>query len=100
LFVGGAISLAIASLMSGIPVQPKIAMTGEVSLKGKITKIGGLKAKVMAAKQAGITKLFIPEENKGDYSEIPDEIKEGIEVKFVKECREILNEVLPELKIS
>ena len=97
---GGAISLAIASLMSGIPVQPKIAMTGEVSLKGKITKIGGLKAKVMAAKQAGITKLFIPEENKGDYSEIPDEIKEGIEVKFVKECREILKEVLPELKIS
>ena len=97
---GGAISLAIASLMSGIPVQPKIAMTGEVSLKGKITKIGGLKAKVMAAKQAGITKLFIPEENRGDYSEIPDEIKEGIEVKFVKECREILQEALPELKIS
>jgi ATP-dependent protease La len=97
---GGAISLAIASLMSGIPVQPKIAMTGEVSLKGKITKIGGLKAKVMAAKQAGITKLFIPEENRGDYSEIPDEIKDGIKVKFVKECREILKEALPELKIS
>jgi len=97
---GGAISLAIASLMSGIPVQPKIAMTGEVSLKGKITKIGGLKAKVMAAKQAGITKLFIPEENRGDYSEIPDEIKDGIEVKFVKECREILKEALPGLKIS
>jgi ATP-dependent Lon protease len=97
---GGAISLAIASLMSGIPVQPKIAMTGEVSLKGKITKIGGLKAKVMAAKQAGITKLFIPEENRGDYSEIPDEIRDGIEVKFVKECVEILKEALPGLKIS
>ena len=97
---GGAISLAIASLMSGIPVEPKIAMTGEVSLKGKITKIGGLKAKVMAAKQAGITKLFIPEENRGDYSEIPEEIREGIEVRFVKECREILKEALPGLKIS
>ena len=97
---GGAISLAIASLMSGIPVEPEIAMTGEVSLKGKITKIGGLKAKVMAAKQAGITKLFIPEENRGDYSEIPDEIKEGINVRFVKECREILKEALPGLKIS
>ena len=96
---GGAISLAIASLMSGIPVEPKIAMTGEVSLKGKITKIGGLKAKVMAAKQAGITKLFIPEENRGDYSEIPEEIREGIEVRFVKECREILKEALPGLKL-
>ena len=97
---GGAISLAIASLMSGIPVQPKIAMTGEVSLKGKITKIGGLKAKVMAAKQAGITKLFIPEENRGDYSEIPEEIREGIEVRFVKECREILKEALPGLNLD
>ena len=97
---GGAISLAIASLMSGIPVEPKIAMTGEVSLKGKITKIGGLKAKVMAAKQAGITKLLIPEENRGDYSEIPEEIREGIEVRFVKECREILKEALPGLKLD
>ena len=97
---GGAISLAIASLMSGIPVQPKIAMTGEVSLKGKITKIGGLKAKVMAAKQAGITKLFIPEENKGDYSEIPDEIKAGLDVQFVTDCSEILKNCLPGIKLN
>ena len=97
---GGAISLAIASLMSGIPVQPKIAMTGEVSLKGKITKIGGLKAKVMAAKQAGITKLFIPEENKGDYSEIPDEIKEGLDVQFVTGCAEILKNCLSGIKLD
>ena len=96
---GGAISLAIASLMSGIAVSPKIAMTGEVSLKGKILKIGGLKSKVLAAKQAGITELFIPEENRGDFSEIPDEIKEGLDVRFVTECSEILKNCLEGLKI-
>ena len=96
---GGAISLAIASLMSGIAVSPKVAMTGEVSLKGKILKIGGLKAKVLAAKQAGVTKLFIPEENRGDFSEIPDEIKEGLEVQFVTDCAEILKSCLDGIKI-
>ena len=96
---GGAISLAIASLMSGIAVNPKVAMTGEVSLKGKILKIGGLKAKVLAAKQAGITRLFIPEENRGDFSEIPEEIKEGLDVRFVTECSEILKNCLEGLKI-
>lgn len=96
---GGAISLAIASLMSGIAVSPKVAMTGEVSLKGKILKIGGLKAKVLAAKQAGITKLFIPEENRGDFSEIPDEIKEGLEIQFVTDCAEILKSCLDGIKI-
>ena len=97
---GGAISLAIASLMSGIAVSPKVAMTGEVSLKGKILKIGGLKAKVLAAKQAGITKLFIPEENRGDFSEIPDEIKEGLEVQFVTDCAEILKNCLDGIKME
>lgn len=97
---GGAISLAIASLMSGITVSPKVAMTGEVSLKGKILKIGGLKAKVLAAKQAGIIKLFIPEENRGDFSEIPDEIKEGLEVQFVTDCAEILKNSLNGIKLD
>ena len=96
---GGAISLAIASLMSGIAVSPKVAMTGEVSLKGKILKIGGLKAKVLAAKQAGVTKLFIPEENRGDFSEIPEEIKEDLEVQFVTDCAEILKSCLDGIKI-
>ncbi|MBO7126889.1 endopeptidase La [bacterium] len=97
---GGAISLAIASLMSGIAVNPKVAMTGEVSLKGKILKIGGLKAKVLAAKQSGITKLFIPEENRGDFSEIPDEIKDGLDVQFVTDCAEILKNCLPGIKLD
>lgn len=97
---GGAISLAIASLMSGIAVSHKVAMTGEVSLKGKILKIGGLKAKVLAAKQSGITRLFIPEENRGDFSEIPDEIKDGLDVQFVTDCAEILKNCLPGIKLD
>ena len=97
---GGAISLAIASLMSGIAVSPKVAMTGEVSLKGKILKIGGLKAKVLAAKQAGITKLFIPEDNRGDFNEIPEEIREGLDVQFVTDCAEILKNCLPGIKLD
>ncbi|MBP5592077.1 endopeptidase La [bacterium] len=97
---GGAISLAIASLMSGIAVSHEVAMTGEVSLKGKILKIGGLKAKVLAAKQAGIKKLFIPEENRGDFSEIPDEIKKGLDVQFVTDCAEILKNCLPGIKLD
>ncbi len=97
---GGAISLAIASLMSGIAVSHEVAMTGEVSLKGKILKIGGLKAKVLAAKQAGIKKLFIPEENRGDFSEIPDEIKDGLDVQFVTDCAEILKSCLPGIKLD
>ncbi len=91
---GAAISLAVASLVSGVPVPSNLAMTGEITLRGRILKIGGLKAKIMAAKQAGIKRVFIPRENAGEYNELPEEIKSGISVKLVSNCDEILSECL------
>lgn len=91
---GAAISLAVASLVSGIPISSNLAMTGEITLRGRILKIGGLKAKIMAAKQAGIRRVFIPEENAAEYDELPEEIKRGITVKLVSNCDEILSECL------
>lgn len=87
---GVAISLAVASLMTGRKVKPFTAMTGELTLRGKVLKIGGLKAKIMAAKREGIRKVFIPAENMGDYSEIPEEIRAEIDVIPVKSAETVI----------
>lgn len=69
-------------------------MTGEVTLRGHVLKIGGLRAKVMAAKKAGIRKIYIPWENLADLKEIPEEITEGIDFVAVKSAHKILKESL------
>lgn len=88
---GVAISLAVASLMTGRKVRPFIAMTGEVTLRGKVLKIGGLKAKMMAAVREGIKKVYIPQDNMPDCAEIPEEIKSGIEVIPVKTAETVIS---------
>lgn len=88
---GVAISLAVASLMTGRKVRPFIAMTGEVTLRGKVLKIGGLKAKMMAAVREGIKKVYIPQDNMPDYTEIPEEIKSGIEVIPIKTAETVIS---------
>ena len=95
---GVAVALAVASMMSGFPVYPGIAMTGEITLRGKVLKIGGLKAKIMAANRSGIKKVFIPADNKAEFTELPSEIRKGIEAVFVKSAHTVILECLENMK--
>jgi ATP-dependent Lon protease len=95
---GVAIALSVGSMMSGLPVLPGIAMTGEITLRGKVLKVGGIRAKIMAAKKAGIKKVFIPEANRDEYGELPLEIRDGIEAIMIKSCETVIMESLENLK--
>jgi ATP-dependent Lon protease len=77
---GIAMATAIVSLMTGIPVRRDIAMTGEVTLRGRVLPIGGLKEKLLAALRGGLKKVLIPEENAKDIVELPDSVKNGLEI--------------------
>ena len=83
---------ALASLLTGRIVDPHIAMTGEVALRGAVTPIGGLPEKLMAAERAGITKVFIPKENMLDLKDVAQEVKDKIEIVPVSKVTEILTE--------
>lgn len=87
---GIALTTAISSLVTGHIVDPHIAMTGEVALRGAVTPIGGLPEKLMAAERAGITKAFIPEENEFDLKDVADEVKDKIEIQTVSNVWEVL----------
>ena len=87
---GITMATALTSAIAGIPVRQDVAMTGEISLRGRVLPIGGLKEKILAAKQAGITTVIIPEKNRKDIAKIPDEIKNGIEIRPVSDAEEVL----------
>ena len=87
---GIAMVTSIISSITGIPVDKNIAMTGEVTLRGHVLPIGGLKEKLLAAHRAGIPKVIIPEENKKDLVEIPKNILNNIEVQTVKTVDEVI----------
>ncbi|PFG63125.1 ATP-dependent Lon protease [Thioclava sp. ES.031] len=91
---GLAMVTSIVSVLTGIPVRKDIAMTGEVSLRGNAMPIGGLKEKLLAALRGGITTVFIPEENEKDLADIPDNVKEGLEIVPVTHVREVLARAL------
>ena len=91
---GGAITTAIVSAMTNIPVRPDVAMTGEITLRGEILEIGGLKEKLLAALRGGIRKVLIPETNVKDLVEIPDNVKQGLEIVPVRWIDEVLAEAL------
>lgn len=81
---------AISSLLTGKTVSPELAMTGEISLRGRVMPIGGLPEKLMAAQRAGITRVLIPAENAEDLKEIAEEVKEKLEIVPVKKIDEVL----------
>ena len=81
---------AIVSALSGRPVSRDVAMTGEISLRGRVLPIGGLKEKMIAAHRGGINKVLIPQENEKDLPEIPDNVKEGLKIIPVKHVSEVL----------
>ncbi|MCR5546243.1 MAG: endopeptidase La [Lachnospiraceae bacterium] len=87
---GITMTTAIASLVTGKAVSPEIAMTGEVSLRGVVSPIGGLPEKLMAAQRAGVKTAFIPVENEQDLIDVADEVKEKLEIIPVKDVRDVL----------
>ncbi len=91
---GITIATAFVSLLTDVPVNSKIAMTGELSLLGHVLPIGGLKEKMLAAKRAGITRLIIPERNRKDLPDVPAEVRRGMRVAFVSKLEEVLPLVL------
>ena len=87
---GVAMVTAIVSVMTGIPVRRDVAMTGEITLRGRVLPIGGLKEKLLAAARGGMKTVLIPEENAKDLVEISDTIKKGLEIVPVTRMDEVL----------
>ncbi len=87
---GVTMASAVVSALSGRPVRHDIAMTGEITLRGRVLPIGGVKEKVLGAVRSGITKIILPKENEPDLEDLPDEVREKIEVFVVQELGEVL----------
>src|SRR5690606_34903132 len=88
------ICLAMVSALTGIPVRCDIAMTGEITLRGEVLAIGGLKEKLLAAVRGGIARVLIPEENVKDLAEIPDNIKNKVDITPVRWIDQVLEHAL------
>jgi ATP-dependent Lon protease len=90
---------AFISALTGIPVRGDVAMTGEITLRGEVTAIGGLKEKLLAALRGGIKTVLIPEENAKDLQEIPDNVKNGLEIIPVKWIDQVLKVALERMPV-
>ncbi len=91
---GITMATALLSAITGIKVRCDVAMTGEITLRGRVLPIGGLKEKLLAAKNAGIKRVCVPKKNVPDVVEVSDEIKEGLDIVFVEKMSEVLNVAL------
>jgi ATP-dependent Lon protease len=91
---GVAMVSSLASLITGRAAHPDVAMTGEITLRGKVLPVGGIKEKVLAARRAGIRQVVLPERNRRDVSEIPPELLKGLEVEYVGTIDEALSHTL------
>jgi len=87
---GVAMVTSIVSVLTGIPVHKDVAMTGEITLRGRVLPIGGLKEKLLAALRGGLTTVLIPKENEKDLTEIPDNVKKGLKIIFINTVEEVL----------
>jgi ATP-dependent Lon protease len=91
---GVAMATSIISVITGIPVRRDVAMTGEITLRGRVLPIGGLKEKLLAALRTGLKTVIIPAENEKDLAEIPDNVKNGLEICPVSSMDEVLKVAL------
>ena len=91
---GIAICTGLVSVLTGIPVRCDVAMTGEITLRGEVLPIGGLKEKLLAAVRGGITRALIPSENVKDLTEIPDNVKNNLEIVPVSRMGEVIRHAL------
>ena len=96
---GVAMCVAIVSAMTGIPIRKEVAMTGEISLRGRVLPIGGLKEKLMAAMRGGLRTVLIPKDNEKDLIEIPENVKRGLEIIPVTMVDEVLERALTRMPI-
>jgi ATP-dependent Lon protease len=92
------IAVALASAMSGCPARRDVALTGEVTLQGRVLAVGGIKEKVLAAHREGITRIFLPRGNADDLEKIPEEVRRQVRLTFVDRVEDCLREVVPALR--
>ncbi len=85
---------ALVSLLMNVPVKPDIGMTGEITLRGQVLPVGGIKEKMLAAHRAGLKTIFLPKDNEGDLSDLPDEIRTTMKFIPVDHISQILTKVL------
>ena len=91
---GITMALAVLSALTNIPVRNNVAMTGEITLRGRVLAVGGIKEKLLAAHRAGITKVLLPKECEADLEEIPQNVKEQMEFVLVEHMDEVLEHAL------
>jgi ATP-dependent Lon protease len=97
---GVTVLTAMASILSGKPVRDDLAMTGEITLRGKVLPVGGVKEKVLAAHRAGIRRVLIPRRNEADLDDIPADLRQELEVVLVESIDDVLREALPDLAVA
>jgi ATP-dependent Lon protease len=93
---GVTMATALASALTRRPVRKEVAMTGEITLRGKVLQVGGVKEKVLAAHRSGIRTVILPQENERDLEEIPNHVREEMTFHFVSHCDEVLKLALLE----
>jgi ATP-dependent Lon protease len=91
---GVTIAVSLLSLLLGRPVVPFLGMSGEITLRGKVLPVGGIKEKVLAARRAGVTKLILPKHNENDLEDIQPELRENLEFVFVDDLDEVIKTAL------
>jgi Lon-like ATP-dependent protease len=97
---GITLTTALLSLALDKAVTQDIAMTGEITLQGKVLKIGGLKEKVLAAQREQIKKVIVPKENKKDFMKLPDFLKEGIEITYAENYEDVFKVMFPDMPLT
>ena len=93
---GVALISALTSLLTGRPIAENLAMTGEISLRGRILPVGGIKEKVLAARSSGISTVLLPEKNRPEFEEIPTHITEGLQVEYYTSMMDLLKRTVPQ----
>jgi len=91
---GVSMSTALVSALTGIPVRKQVGMTGEVTLRGRVMEIGGVKQKTIAGHRAGLKTIILPKDNKKDMEEIPDKVKKDIKFVFAERLEDVLKTAL------
>jgi len=92
---GLTVAISLLSLLRGVPVRPDVAMTGEITLRGKVMPVGGIKEKVLAAQRAGVKTVILPRHNEKDLVEVPEAVRRDLEFKFVDSIDDAVDAVLP-----
>jgi ATP-dependent Lon protease len=97
---GITLATSLLSAIIGQPVPGDVALTGEITLRGHVLAVGGLAEKTMAARRAGIRKMFIPAHNRVDWFDLDNDLREGMEVEFIENVQEVWNEIFPKELIA